>query len=345
MGNVPPEKLRLLREAIEDNIETAAGLAARKRVKPPASKRYLRVPRARFAVPVLVAALTYLWVPSPSVSTDQAVPPRAASIPEATALAPRAAAAAAPAVPTVPAVAPQPLERAALSLAVRTVVIDPGHGGDKRGAVSRSGVTEKEIALDISLRLRRLMEQASFKVLMTRQADDAVGLVDRVAFANASRADIFVSVHVNSLPAREVRPLETFYVGPTEDAHTVRLAGIENRDSGYSLADYRHLLERVYMSARRDESRRLATSVNTELFRALSPINPSLENRGVKTAPFVVLIGTEMPAILVEVSCVSNEDEVKLLTEGEYREQIALGLLKGIRSYANTLEGSGKRGL
>jgi N-acetylmuramoyl-L-alanine amidase len=245
----------------------------------------------------------------------------------------------------VPALAPRPLDRAALSLAVRKVVIDPGHGGEKRGAVSSSGVTEKEITLDIGLRLRRLMEQASFEVLMTRQTDEAVALVDRVAFANASRADLFVSVHVNSLPAPAVRPLETFYVGPTDDPHTVRLAGLENRDSGYSLSDYRQLLEQVYIRARRDESRRLATSVNTELFRALSPINPSLENRGVKTAPFVVLIGTEMPAILVEVSCVTNEDEVKLLTDGEYREQIALGLLKGIRSYANTLDGSGKRGL
>jgi N-acetylmuramoyl-L-alanine amidase len=125
----------------------------------------------------------------------------------------------------------------------------------------------------------------------------------------------------------------------------IRLAGLENRDSGYSLADYRQLLEQVYIDARRDESRRLATAVNTALFRSLSPVNPALENRGVKMAPFVVLIGTQMPAILVEVSCVSNEDEVKLLTSPEYRDAITRGLLRGIRSYASTLERSDKRGL
>ena len=105
------------------------------------------------------------------------------------------------------------------------------------------------------------------------------------------------------------------------------------------------MLERVYIDARRDESRRLATAVNTELFGSMRTVNPALENRGVKTAPFVVLIGTEMPAILVEVSCVSNDDEVTLLGGVEYRDAIARGLLRGIHAYVNSLGGNEKRGL
>jgi N-acetylmuramoyl-L-alanine amidase len=143
---------------------------------------------------------------------------------------------------------------------------------------------------------------------------------------------------------REIRPLETYYVGPSDDPGTIQLASLENRESGYSMSEYRKLLDQVYLDTRRDESRRLAKTINQELYRSLSQINPVLENRGVKMAPFIVLVGTEMPAILVEVSCLSNEDEVKLLTSPDYREKIALALLKGIRSYADSLNGSNRKG-
>jgi N-acetylmuramoyl-L-alanine amidase len=222
-------------------------------------------------------------------------------------------------------------------------VIDPGHGGKQTGAISESGVAEKEITLDIGLRLRRLM-QKQFEVMMTRQADHGISLDKRVAFANANSADLFVSIHVNWMEPRQIRPLETYFVGPTDDPATIKLASLENRESGYSLSDYRQLLENIYIHTRRDESRRLAEIIHTELYYSLREINPVLENRGVKTAPFIVLVGTEMPAILVEVSCLSNEDEVKLLTSEDYREKIALALAKGIRSYAENLNGSVRKG-
>jgi N-acetylmuramoyl-L-alanine amidase len=338
MANVPPSKRRLLREAIQHNLEATKGL------RPSVPVRRGPAPRVRFWGILAVVALAYVSVPSLFGSTSPQAPSPRPAIPDDTSSA--AAAAVRTQAPDVPATPPRPLARAALPLSVKRVVIDPGHGGQHYGAVARSGVAEKDLTLDIALRLRRLMEQASFDVLMTRRTDDTTPLVDRVAFANASRADLFVSVHVNSLPARGERSLETFYVGPTEDPHTIRLAGLENRDSGYSLSDYRELLEQVYIDARRDESHRLARTVNTALFRSLSVVNPQLENRGVKMAPFVVLIGTQMPAILVEVSCVSNDEEAALLASPEYRERIARGLLKGIRSYASTLaEGSDKGGL
>ena len=130
----------------------------------------------------------------------------------------------------------------------------PGHGGKQHGAISESGVSEKDITLDIALRLRRLMENAPFEVLMTRQTDESSSLEKRVDFANTNNADLFVSIHVNWMEPREIRPLETYYVGATNDPAVIKLASIENRDSGYSLADYRRLLEKIYLDTRRDES-------------------------------------------------------------------------------------------
>jgi N-acetylmuramoyl-L-alanine amidase len=231
-----------------------------------------------------------------------------------------------------------------LPLSVKRIAVDPGHGGAQYGAISDSGVSEKEITLDIALRLRRLLQSHPFDVIMTRETDTTISLDKRVAFANANRADLFVSIHVNWIPSPAIRPLETYYVGPTDDPVALRLASAENRDSGYPLSAYRRLLEKIYIDARRDESHALARTINAELFRSMSEVNPGLENRGVKMAPFAVLVGTEMPAILVEVSCLSNEADVGLLTTAEYREKIAAALVKGIRSYAKGLDAVGRQG-
>jgi len=209
--------------------------------------------------------------------------------------------------------------------------------------MSDAGVSEKEITLDLALRLHELLSNAAFEVLMTRETDATISLERRVAFANANRADLFVSIHVNWIPRREIRPLETYYVGPTDDPDALRLARVENRDSGYRLASYRQLLEKIYLDTRRGESHELAKTVNAELFRAMREVNPRLENRGVKMAPFAVLVGTEMPAILVEVSCLSNEEDVSLLTKADYRGKLAEAILRGIRAYASALDGVGRR--
>ena len=228
-----------------------------------------------------------------------------------------------------PQAAPQRLARAVLPLPIKRIVLDPGHGGAQAGAMSESGASEKEITLDLALRLRRLLQDASFEVLLTREADVTMSLEQRVAFANARRADVFVSIHVNWISRRDVRPVETYHVGPTDDPAVLKLAGAENRESGYSLGAYRRLLEKIYIDERRDESRAFAGTINAELYRALSAVNPGLANRGVKMAPFAVLVGTEMPAILVEVSCLSNEEEAQLLTTDDYRARIAAALLRG----------------
>jgi N-acetylmuramoyl-L-alanine amidase len=233
--------------------------------------------------------------------------------------------------------APVPIDLAVLPLGVRKIVIDPGHGGKDAGTSAPGGLAEKEVTLDIGIRLRHLLEQAAFEVVMTRDKDEAVPLRQRTAMANAQGADLFVSIHLNWIDGGQARGMETYYLGPTEDPVLLQLAAQENRDSGYSLADFRKLLDYIYLSVRRDESRRLAESVQRTLVTALRRKRPALVNRGVKTAPFAVLAGTEMPAILAEVACLSHPEEAHLLATPQYRQDIAQALLEGIRAYAQAL--------
>jgi len=232
---------------------------------------------------------------------------------------------------------PQPLDLAALALPVKKIVIDPGHGGDDPGAVSSQGLTEKELSLDIGLRLRDLLVASAFDVRMTRERDTTIPLVQRVVFANQEEGDLFVSIHVNWVEPRRTRVVETYYLGPTEDSTALQLSGIENQHSGYSLTDFRRLLEQVYFDVKRGESRKLAEAVQNSLVQTLQEANPILKSQAVKTAPFVVLVGANMPAILTEVACLSNEKDARLLTSPEYRQQIAQALFTGIRAYTATL--------
>jgi N-acetylmuramoyl-L-alanine amidase len=233
--------------------------------------------------------------------------------------------------------APTPIDLAVLPLGVRKIVVDPGHGGKDTGTSTPGGLAEKEVTLDIGLRLRSLLEQAAFEVVLTRDKDEAVPLRQRTALANAQGADLFVSIHLNWIDGGQMRGMETYYLGPTEDPVLLQLAARENRDSGYSLADFRKLLDHIYLSMRRDESRRLAESVQRTLVTTLRRKHPALVNRGVKTAPFAVLVSTEMPAILAEVACLSHPAEAHLLATPQYRQDIAQALLQGIRAYAQAL--------
>ena len=331
-------KLRLVREAVRSNVERSFR-TTRQRAEIRPRFTLLTVLACSF----LIASLVYLSAPPavpPRVSVAAAHTPKVGPVIVAAALERPAAIKPARKPETIRAI-PQRPSSAVLPLSVRKIVLDPGHGGTQLGATSESGVTEKEITLDIALRLRQLLETAQFEVLMTRESDVTLSLERRASLANTNHADLFVSIHVNWIPYRQVRPLETYFVGPTEDPATLRLASVENRDSGYSLASSRRLLAKIFSDARREESQTLAQRLNAELYRSLREVNPALENRGVKTAPFAVLVGTEMPAILVEVSCLSNEADVDLLTTADYRSRVAQALLKGIQSYANGLSGVG----
>jgi N-acetylmuramoyl-L-alanine amidase len=332
MRSLENTKRRMIREVIQANLENRAAKARRKRLR----WQILRWAWASLMTVTAVLAMSSFVISRGNRSSSIAVNAHTSIAHDV--FEPRTA------EPPVPLIPPSDVNLSLLSLSVKRIVIDPGHGGDQPGAISNTGLAEKDVTLDIALRLRRLMKQSSFEVLLTRETDQTVTLANRVAFANSKKADLFVSIHINSMQPRSIRPLETYYVGASNDPQVLKLASLENRDSGYSLSEYRQLLEKVYLDVRRNESRALAKTVDAELYRSLKPLNPKLNDRGVKMAPFAVLVGTEMPAVLAEVSSLSNDEDDKLLKDEQYREKIAISLFAGIRVYAKDLNSFGKRG-
>ena len=164
-------------------------------------------------------------------------------------------------------------------------------------------------------------------------------LADRARYANIADADLFVSIHVNWFDdGRANRGIETFYLGPSDDPTVTRLASLENRESGYSLADVRRLLDSIYADLRQEQSRALATSVQRRLLDSIRSVEPDVRDRGVKSAPFLVLVATDMPAILAEVACLSSDREASLLGQADYRERIAGALFDGIAAYSRRVE-------
>lgn len=234
-----------------------------------------------------------------------------------------------------PTAAPVRMAREVFPLALRTIVIDPGHGGGDLGT-SVGSLHEKDLTLDLARRLRGLLVAEGFSVHLTRDADSRLSLRERARLANDLGADLFLSIHLNWFEgAAAARGVETYYLGPTNDPYLTRLASAENAESGYSRADIRHLLEGIYRDLRQEESFAAAASLQQALHRSLSHLAPQVADRGVKQAPFLVLVATEMPAVLAEVSCLSNDEEARLLTQPDYRDRIAAALLAGVRSYAD----------
>jgi len=324
-------KARLLKEAVEENVATMNG-------RLPKPLRRSRRLATQWGTRSAIAMIFLAVIGSVRLAMGGGTTPATVSaVPRDPVVA--SPVLASPAVASRPAEAPasyarpQPLNVAALALAVRRVVIDAGHGGNSLGTSAASGLLEKDLTLDIAERLRVRLAGGGFSVLMTRARDEAVSLQQRSEIANRGQGDIFVSIHVNSLAPAKNRGVETYYLGPSGAPGSDAIAAHENRDSGYSLADLRSLLDRIYLDVRKDESKRLAESVQHSLFRNLRRVNGALEDRGVKTAPFVVLVGTEMPAILAEVSCLSNGEEAALLSGPAYRQSIADALFDGIQGF------------
>lgn len=229
----------------------------------------------------------------------------------------------------------RPLQPRALGLGVRRVVLDAGHGGENLGTESTVGLREKDVTLDLAQRARGLLLQHGFEVVLTRNGDDTLSLKERAAIANQHRGDIFVSIHLNSFKPASLRAIETYYLGPSAQPEHEAIAAKENENSGYSLADMRTLLEGIYADARRDESKRLARAVQDAVLQGVRKTDVAIRDRGVKTAPFVVLVATEMPAILAEVSCLSNPAEAERLGTNDYRQTIAEALVTGIQGFVD----------
>ena len=218
-------------------------------------------------------------------------------------------------------------------MASQTIVIDPGHGGKDPGARGRSGLREKDIVLDVGLRLRRLIkERLGVNVIMTRETDVFIPLEERTAIANTKGADLFVSVHANASRREGAKGVETYLLGRATDRDAMATAERENSASEKSLNTLQLILTDLMNTAKKEESLRLAYYVQENMIGHLET-RYKVTDLGVKRAPFYVLVNARMPSILAEISFISNREEEKLLSDGEHRQEIAEAILKGIRKY------------
>jgi len=227
-----------------------------------------------------------------------------------------------------------------LGLKVRKIVLDPGHGGHDPGAISPvNGIREKDLVLDIAYRVKKLLESEGYEVYLTRNSDLYLPLEERTAFANGKQADLFVSIHINSSRKRRSKGISTYYLNFATDEEAERVAAKENEASSRSFSALEDLLEKIILNDKINESKALASSVQQSLVSHVRKKYPDLKNLGVKGAPFFVLIGAEMPAILVELSYLSHPIEARRLATIAYRQKLAEGLYLGLMNYVKSLEG------
>lgn len=224
-----------------------------------------------------------------------------------------------------------------LGLGVHTIVIDPGHGGADPGAIGRSGLQEKEVNLAVSLALKKLLDQAGFETILIRESDVNPALDGRPVIANQKRADLFISIHSNAHRDRKRGGVETFFLNVNLDPSVIELAAKENRTSTKSIGEMKSILDKIVQNSKVQESYNLAAAIQKDLVRDLATDLPGIKDLGVKGAPFWVLIGSEMPSVLVEISHLSNAKEEAKLKTAKYRELAAQGIFDGIMEYVHSL--------
>jgi N-acetylmuramoyl-L-alanine amidase len=218
------------------------------------------------------------------------------------------------------------------------VVIDPGHGGHDTGTVGHNGLTEKDLVLDVALRLGKLItRQLNAEVVYTRTDDVFLPLEERTKLANAEKADLFISIHANSSPEVSATGVETYYFNLTSDRTGLDLATRENATSTSAISDLNDLLHKAVLQAKLEESREFAQKVQSSLCANSVKMNNRSRDRGVRQAPFVVLIGATMPSVLAEIGFVSNPHDERFMKRNDQRQKIAEALCKGISQYANSL--------
>ncbi len=227
----------------------------------------------------------------------------------------------------------------ALGLKISRIVIDAGHGGHDTGTIGPHGLMEKDLCLDVTLRLGGLIEEKlpGAEVVYTRKDDTFIPLEERTNIANQAQADLFISIHANSSHDDSARGVETYYLNFATTEEAMEVASRENAFSQESLHDLQDLIKKIARNDKVEESKELASDIQDSLTQRLQLVSRSERNRGVKKAPFVVLIGANMPSILSEISFVSNPNDEKLLRKADQRQRIADGLYRGISSYLDSL--------
>ncbi len=226
----------------------------------------------------------------------------------------------------------------ALGLKINRVVIDPGHGGADEGTVGRHGLMEKELVLDVAKRVGKLIEERmGSEVIYTRSDDTFIPLHARTEVANQKKADLFLSIHANSSPHPKVGGIEVYYLNFTRSPDALDLAARENASSEKSVYELRDLIQTITLHEKVEESKEFAAKVQGTLQTFETHYNSAAKNRGVKKAPFVVLIGASMPSILAEVGFLSNAREEQLLKRPEHRQKLAEALYQGLSRYEQSL--------
>jgi len=226
-----------------------------------------------------------------------------------------------------------------LGLNVRTIVIDPGHGGKDPGCRSKSGAKEKDIVLRLAKILaKKIKKELGCKVYLTRTSDVFLSLEQRTAIANMKKADLFISLHVNAHKSSKVRGVETYFLNIATDERSVVVAARENATSEKNISDLQTILNDLMLNTKIQESSRLAHEVQKGMVSYVSNSYRKPRDLGVKQAPFYVLIGAQMPAVLVETGFLTNPTEGKKLLTGGYRSCIAEGISGGIKSYVNSID-------
>jgi N-acetylmuramoyl-L-alanine amidase len=227
-----------------------------------------------------------------------------------------------------------------LGLKIGRIVIDAGHGGHDSGTVGPGGIEEKQVVLDVALRLGKLLKQRlGADVIYTRDDDTFIPLETRTAIANKAQADLFLSIHANSSPDSSARGVETYYLNFTTSPDALEVAARENAVSDESIHELSDLVKKITLKDKIDESREFAADVQKSLYENLEEGNPGLRDRGIKKAPFVVLIGANMPSILAEISFLTNSADAHELQEPAYRQRIAESLYRGVSRYISGLSG------
>jgi N-acetylmuramoyl-L-alanine amidase len=223
----------------------------------------------------------------------------------------------------------------ALGLKIGRIVIDAGHGGHDTGTIGPTGLMEKDLCLDVSLRLGKIIQQRlpSADVVFTRNDDTFIPLERRTEIANEAKADLFISVHANSSQDHKARGIETYYLNFTGSSDAMEVASRENALSANGVHDLQDIVAKIARSEKIEESRDLATMVQDSLSKHMENLNRGDRNRGVRKAPFVVLIGADMPSVLAEISFLSNPSDEKWLKNPDNRQRVADGLYRGIETY------------
>jgi N-acetylmuramoyl-L-alanine amidase len=237
-------------------------------------------------------------------------------------------------ISTLSTAAPLPSLAKQLGLGIKRIVVDPGHGGKDCGATSCRRIAEKDITLALAKALKENLEaRIGCKVILTRTGDQFLTLEERTRIANEAKADLFISIHANAHVDKNLSGVETFFLNFAKDQESARVAALENAPSRRSMSDLKVLLERLLFSTKINESAALARQVQRNIVAKLRAKGDKVRDLGVKQAPFRVLLGAQMPGVLIETGFITNPEEEMRLNNAQFRQNLVKGISAGVESY------------